>query len=43
MKFTPALESRTVPSIVAIVTIPNTNVTNNRPNRLFFAAGYISK
>ncbi len=41
IKFTPALESRTTPSMVAIVTMPNTDVTTNRPNKLFFAAGYI--
>ena len=40
-KLTPATESKTIPSIVAIVIVPNTAVTINRPTKLFFAAGYI--
>jgi hypothetical protein len=41
IKLTPVLESRTTPNIVPMVTMPNTHVTTNSPDKLFFAAGYI--
>ena len=41
-KLTPALDKRTTPNIVAMVTIPNTQVTASTPRKPFSAAGYIS-
>jgi hypothetical protein len=40
-KFIPRREIKTTPNMVAIVTIPNTEVTRITPPTLLFAAGYI--
>jgi hypothetical protein len=41
-KFIPRIEIKTIPSMLIIVTPPNTLVTSIRPGRLLFAAGYIN-